>query len=50
MDHETFAQLLGNYGEFPGAIAVIVTPIYLAVQIGLNTESLRPGAELELSR
>ena len=22
MDHQTFAQLLGNYGEFVGAIAV----------------------------
>ena len=25
MDHQTFAQLLGNYGEFVGAIAVVAT-------------------------
>ena len=50
MDHQAFAQLLGNYGEFLGAIAVVVTLIYLAVQIRQNTESLRLGAELELSR
>ena len=33
MDHQTFAQLLGNYGEFVGAIAVVVTLGYLVVQI-----------------
>jgi hypothetical protein len=33
MDHQTFAQLLGNYGEFVGAIAVVVTLAYLAVQV-----------------
>ena len=33
MDHQAFAQLLGNYGEFVGAIAVVVTLAYLAVQI-----------------
>jgi hypothetical protein len=33
MDHLTFAQLLGNYGEFFGAIAVVVTLGYLAIQI-----------------
>ena len=30
MDHQAFAQLLGNYGEFVGAIAVVVTLVYLA--------------------
>jgi hypothetical protein len=39
MDHEAFAQLLGNYGEFFGAIAVVVTLGYLAVQIRQNTHS-----------
>ena len=24
MDHQTLAQLLGNYGEFLGAIAVVI--------------------------
>ena len=33
MDHQPFAQLLGNYGEFIGAIAVVATLIYLASQI-----------------
>lgn len=33
MDHQTFAQLLGNYGEFVGAIAVVLTLGYLAMQI-----------------
>ena len=33
MDHLTFAQLLGNYGEFVGAVAVIATLIYVAVQV-----------------
>ena len=31
------AQLLGNYGEFVGALAVVVTLGYLAVQIRQNT-------------
>jgi len=33
MDDQAVAQLLGNYGEFLGAIAVFVTLIYLALQI-----------------
>ena len=33
MDHQALAQLLGNYGEFLGAIGVVVTLIYLARQI-----------------
>jgi hypothetical protein len=33
MDHQAFAQILGNYGEFVGAIAVVVTLGYLAVQV-----------------
>jgi len=41
MDHQAFAQLLGNYGEFIGAIAVVVTLFYLAVQIRQNTEQSR---------
>lgn len=39
MDHQAFAQLLGNYGEFVGAIAVVVTLVYLALQIRQNTRS-----------
>lgn len=40
MDHQTFAQLLGNYGEFIGAIGVVVTLVYLALQIRQNTAQL----------
>ena len=35
------AQLLGNFGEFVGAIAVVVTLAYLAVQIRQNTKSTK---------
>ena len=33
MDHQAFAQLLGSYGEFVGAIAVVITLIYFGVQL-----------------
>jgi hypothetical protein len=33
MDHLAFAQLLGSYGEFIGSIAILVTLIYLAIQV-----------------
>ena len=39
MDLFATAQLLGNFGEFVGAVSVVVTPGYLAVQIGRNTRS-----------
>ncbi len=35
------AQLLGNFGEFFGAIAVVGTLIYLATQIRQNTRAMR---------
>jgi hypothetical protein len=41
MDLVTTAQLLGNFGEFFGAIAVVVTLIYLAGQLRQNTSALR---------
>jgi hypothetical protein len=41
MDHQAFAQLLGNYGEFIGAIAVVGTLLYLAVQVRQSREALR---------
>jgi hypothetical protein len=40
MDHQAFAQLLGNYGEFVGAIAVVGTLVYLAVQIRQSKDAL----------
>ena len=33
MYHQAFAQLLGNYGEFVGAVAVVATLAYLSVQV-----------------
>jgi hypothetical protein len=47
MEHQAFAELLGNYGEFVGAIAVVATLAYLAIQIRQNTRSNRVAAELE---
>lgn len=44
MDHQTFAQLLGNYGEFVGAIAVVATLAYLAIQIRQNSASVKSAA------
>ena len=35
------AQLLGNFGEFVGAIAVVATLVYLAVQVGHSKEALK---------
>ena len=35
------AQLMGNFGEFFGAIAVVATLAYLAVQIKQNTKVAR---------
>jgi hypothetical protein len=33
MDHQTFAQLLGNYGEFISSFAVLATLVILVVQV-----------------
>lgn len=56
MDHLTFAQLLGNYGEFVGAIAVVATLFYLAIQVRhsknateANTRSLAQSRELAMN-
>jgi hypothetical protein len=48
MDHQAFAQLLGNYGEFVGSIAVVATLIYLALQIRQNTDTTR-RASIQMS-
>ncbi len=44
MDFFSAAQLLGNFGEFFGAIAVVGTLGYLTVQIRQNTKALRVSA------
>jgi len=46
MDHLTFAQLLGNYGEFVGAIAVVVTLAYLAVQVRHSKEATEANTKV----
>ena len=57
MTHQEFAALLGNYGEFIGALAVVATLAYLAVQVRHsrqatedNTRSLRSVARFESGR
>jgi len=51
MDHQAFAQMLGSYGEFVGAIAVVATLFYLVVQVRqskqateANTRAIRGNA------
>ena len=44
MDHRAFAQLLGNYGEFVGAIAVVVTLVYLSRQIAMSNKLAKADA------
>ena len=46
MDYQAFAQLLGNYGEFFGSIAVFITLAYLSVQV----RSSNKQAELQAFR
>ena len=49
MDHQMFAQLLGNYGEFVGAVAIVVTLVYLAVQVRQSRQLLEENRKLALS-
>ncbi|MGI9323688.1 MAG: hypothetical protein ACR2PZ_00605 [Pseudomonadales bacterium] len=39
MDLMSTAQLLGNFGEFAGAIAVVVTLVYVALQVKQSREA-----------
>ena len=39
------SQLLGNFGEFVGAIAVVVTLIYLASQVKLSKEATQANTK-----
>jgi hypothetical protein len=51
MDHQAFAQLLGNYGEFVGAIAVMATLFYLAIQVKHGKEATEANTQsIEESR
>ncbi len=47
MDYQVIAQLLGNYGEFVGAIAVVITLAYLSVQIRQNANAVKGSTEME---
>jgi hypothetical protein len=56
MDLVTIAQMLGNFGEFVGAIAVVATLGYLAVQVReskaateANTKQLTAMMEAEMT-
>jgi len=48
MDHQTLAQLLGNYGEFLGAIAVVVTLGFLTLQIRQSTQANKSTFQLQV--
>ena len=50
MDLMNTAQLLGNFGEFFGAIAVVVTLGYLAVQVRQNTQSMDRNTRTERAK
>ena len=57
MDHQAFAQLLGNYGEFVGAFAVVGTLVYLAIQVRhgkiateANTRAIEESRKLALAQ
>ena len=49
MDLMSTAQLLGNFGEFFGAIAVVVTLGYLVVQIRQNTNATRASTSFAVN-
>jgi hypothetical protein len=50
MNHQSLAELLGNYGEFIGAIAVVVTLVYLALQIKENSNTVAGATEMDFAR
>jgi len=49
MEHQAFAQLLGNYGEFVGAIAVVITLVYLSMQIRSSAKATESQVHASLS-
>lgn len=50
MDLMSTAQLLGNFGEFIGSIAVLGTLVYLAIQIRHSRELLEKNHAIALSQ
>jgi hypothetical protein len=49
MDHQALAQLLGNYGELFGEIAVVATLFYLARQIRQNSSQMEIQAGMQFA-
>jgi len=41
MDQQAFAQLLGNYGEFVGAVGVVLSLLFVGYSIAQNTKATR---------
>ena len=47
MGHQAFAELLGNYGDFIGGLAVVATLIYLSIQIRQNSAIVKANARAQ---
>ncbi len=47
MNLMSWAELLGNFGEFLGSVLVLITLIYLTAQIRQNTAAMKNQAEQE---
>jgi len=47
MDLTLMAQLLGDFGEFVGSIGVVITLVYLAIQIRANTRTTKANASFQ---
>ena len=45
MNFMEFCELLGNWGEFIGAIAVVLTLIYLAAQVRQNSAQIKASVD-----
>jgi len=50
VDHQAFAELLGNYGEFVGSFAVLATLIYVAIQVRHSRDLLEENRRIALSQ
>lgn len=50
MDMVTITQILGNLGEFIGAIAVLVTLVYLAIQVKHSRDATERNSEIILAQ
>jgi hypothetical protein len=46
MDHQAFAQLLGNYGEIIGAITMVATLIFVGVEVRQSRLAMSENNEL----